>query len=480
MSFNVALSGLATSQKDLNTTANNIANVNTYGFKESRAEFADVFASSIFGGGKTKTGDGGLTATVAQQFQQGSLVFTKNSLDLAVTGNGFFATTAGLEEREMTYTRAGNFKLNDDNFVVTNSGDFLQVYPVNDDGTSQGVSLSTTSPLRIPDSAGVPVMTSGLTMSMNLDAGATPKDPTQFDPTNDATFDARSSVTVYDSLGASHIMTTYYVKDGTVPVPAAPAAPVNQWIAFASMDTEIGTGNPIPVDLGGVAYAAPSTSTGTGQVTATPPGAPGTSGAPGDFVGIPIVVNSSGLMTHINGYDPTATGNTPPFVQSQVLGTSGAGILTNGADGTQTIDINFNEVTQFDSSFEVTELEQDGATVGRLTGVAIDDSGLVTANYSNGTVDNLGRIALVRFANDQGLQQIGNTSWSETLGSGEPLAGEAGTGTFGDIVSSALEQSNVDITKELVDLITAQKAFQANSRALDINSQLQQTILGIR
>ncbi len=471
MSFNVALSGLATSQKDLNTTANNIANVNTYGFKESRAEFADVFASSIFGGGKTKTGDGGLTAVVAQQFQQGSLVFTKNSLDLAVTGNGFFATTAGLEEREMTYTRAGNFKLNDDNFVVTNTGDFLQVYPVNDDGTSQGVSLSTTSPLRIPDSAGVPVQTSELDMSMNLDARRAGSDPTLFDPTDDSTFDARSSITVYDSLGASHIMTTYYVKDATV------GAGVNQWMAFASMDTDPGTGNPIPVDLGGVGLGGDAAAVGgTGQVTAAPVGAAGD----GDFIGVPILFDSSGSMTHINGYDPTLAGNVPPFVQSQALGTPGAGVLTNGADGAQTVVVDYSAPTQFASEFEVTELEQDGATVGRLTGVSIDDSGLVSANYSNGTVDNLGRIALVRFSNDQGLQQIGNTSWSETLGSGEPLAGEAGTGTFGDVVSSALEQSNVDITKELVDLITAQKAFQANSRALDINSQLQQTILGIR
>jgi flagellar hook protein FlgE len=459
MTFNVALSGLATSQKDLNTTANNIANSNTFGFKESRAEFADVFANSIFGGGKTKTGDGGLTAVVAQQFQQGSLIFTKNSLDMAVTGNGFFATTSSIDTREMTYTRAGNFKLDEDNFVVTNTGEFLQVYPVNDDGTSQGVSLSTTSPLRIPDSAGVPVVTSEIDMTMNLDARESGLDPTLFDPEDDDTFHARSSITVYDSLGDSHIMTTYYVKDSTA------GAGVNRWVAFATMDNDPGTGAPIPVDLSGVAA-------GTDVAATQPASASGNTG-------IQILFDASGNMTHINGYDPTTSG-APAFVQTEALGTPGAGVLSNGALGTQQVVIDYTDPVQFASEFEVTALEQDGATVGRLTGVSVDETGLVAANYSNGTVDNLGRIALVRFANNQGLQQIGNTSWSETLTSGEPLAGEAGSGTFGDIISSALEQSNVDLTKELVDLITAQKAFQANSRALDINSQLQQTILGIR
>ncbi|NTS75401.1 flagellar hook protein FlgE [Catenovulum sp. SM1970] len=463
MSFNIALSGIATSQTDINTTANNIANSNTYGFKESRAEFADVFASSIFGAGKTKVGDGASTAVVAQQFQQGSLIFTKNALDLAVTGNGFFAVTDGLESREMSYTRAGNFKLDEDNFVVSNGGNYLQVYPVNEDGTSQGVSLSTTSPLRIPDSAGVPQASSEIDMTMNLDAREAGLDPALFDPTDDTTFHARSSITVYDSLGASHIMTTYYVKSNQPPTTAGET----EWYAFATIDTDPGTGQPYPLDLNAIAPGG-----GYTQVTAAPTGAIGD----GDYVGVPISFNSSGIVTRVNGYQPGI--DPEPFVQTQTF--ASANFLTNGADGGQQITIDYDAPTQFASDFEVTALEQDGATVGRLTGVTIDETGLVSANYSNGTVDNIGRIALVRFANDQGLQQIGDTSWKESLASGEPLAGEAGSGTFGDIRSSALEQSNVDLTKELVDLITAQKAFQANSRSLDVNSQLQQTILGIR
>ncbi|WP_016955576.1 flagellar hook protein FlgE [Catenovulum agarivorans] len=494
MSFNVALSGISVSQKDLNTTANNIANANTTGFKESRAEFGDVFATSVFGAGKTKVGDGGLTSVVAQQFGQGSLKFTNNSLDLAITGNGFFAMTPDLASRDMSFTRAGNFKLNDDNFVVSNQGHYLQVYPVNEDGTSQGVSLSTTETLRIPDSAGVPVATSEVEMTFNVDSTSTPLDPQLFNPNDNTTYHASSSVTVFDSLGESHIQTTYFVKDAAA---AGSSPPVNRWYVFMSMDADA-NGNPIPVDLGGGngvngtvdIGASDAANTGNltgngitrgGHITAAPTGY---AAGDGDFIGVPLVFNSQGEIQSVNGYIPGT--DSEPFVRSQPLGTDDgvapaeAQVLTNGADATQSIILDFTEPTQFASAFEVTSLEQDGATVGRLTGVTIADDGLVSANYSNGTVDYLGRVALVRFANDQGLQQIGNVSWKETINSGQPLAGEANTGTFGTIVSSALEQSNVDITQELVDLITSQKSFQANSRALDVNSQLQQNILQIR
>ena len=141
---------------------------------------------------------------------------------------------------------------------------------------------------------------------------------------------------------------------------------------------------------------------------------------------------------------------------------------------------NANEPTQFASNFEVTALEQDGLAVGRLTGIDIGADGLVRATYSNGTSEPLSRIALVNFANEQGLTQIGGTSWKESISSGSPLAGEATTGTFGSINSSALEQSNVNLTSELIDLISAQRNFQANSRALEVDNQLNQTILQIR
>ena len=173
------------------------------------------------------------------------------------------------------------------------------------------------------------------------------------------------------------------------------------------------------------------------------------------------------------------TGTIPAELTFEPLGNTGANVLGAGTDGTQSLTMTYESPTQYSSAFEVTTLEQDGLTVGRVTGIQIDETGLVEATYSNGTTDALARVAMVRFKNEQGLRQQGS-DWEATQNSGEPIAGEASAGSFGSIRSAALEQANVDLTTELVDLITAQRNFQANSRALEINNTLNQTILQIR
>jgi flagellar hook protein FlgE len=469
MSFNISLSGLNAAQKDLDITSNNIANVNTTGFKESRAEFVDVYASSLLSAGKTKVGDGVLTADVAQQFSQGSIKFTNNSLDLAITGNGFFATVPEIGSLETSYTRSGQFKLNQDNFIVNSQGEHLLGFPVNGDGSSTSVNLSTAEPIRIPTASGAPQRTSEVDVRMNLPAGeAYIKDaPGNFDSTDPSTFNHSTSATVFDSFGDSHIMTYYFVKDD-------PTSNPNQWMMFTAVDGEMvdleadpGQSNPIAgADSGPLSSRAlpspPYDGVETGVV-----GARLTFNSVGDFTGIVPSLADGGLTTRALG------GN----------------ILSNGADPTQTISVNFNldpsgpnpdEPTQFASNFQVTSLQQDGLAVGRLTGIDIGGDGLVRAIYSNGTSEPLSRIAMANFANDQGLEQVGSTGWKESIASGEALAGEAGAGTFGSISSSALEQSNVNLTSELIDLISAQRNFQANSRALEVGNQLNQTILQIR
>lgn len=435
MSFNIALSGINAAQKDLNVTANNIANVNTTGFKESRAEFGDVYATSIFSNAKTSVGNGVATSHVAQQFQQGSLNFTENSLDLAVNGNGFFVTSDGLESVDRSYTRAGAFKLDSSSFVTNSAGNYLQVYDVNDDGTPKAVSMAATKPLQIPDTAGVPQDTANIDISMNLPATTASLDPTKFDPSDSKTYSSATSVSIYDSLGESHTLSTYYVKDGSA------GAPPNSWLEFNFLDDK-------PLDVIG------------GQAVAAAPGTPVKPAA------VRLTFDSSGLMQL----------QTPMPAQTVPLGA----LLTNGADATQQVTINFNDPTQFAAAFEVTKLEQDGATVGRLTGIDIGPNGMVMASYSNGQNDKLGMIAMAKFANEQGLTQIGDTGWRQSQLSGEAVAGEPNTGTFGKINSSALEQSNVNLTSELVDLITAQRNYQANSRTLEVNSKLQDTVLQIR
>ncbi|GAB58468.1 flagellar hook protein FlgE [Rheinheimera nanhaiensis] len=434
MSFTIALSGLAAAQKDLDVTANNIANVNTTGFKESRAEFADVYATSIFASGRTKVGDGVTTSTVAQQFSQGALKFTNNSLDLAITGEGFFALTPDRQSQDLTYTRAGAFKLNKDNFIVDNNGNYLQGFAVDPvTGENQSVSLSTTQPIAIPTSAGAPRATTNIFLSANLDSRELATDAIAFDATDRATYNHSTSVTVYDSLGESHTVTTYFRKTTTVP-------PANaEWETWVVWDDVTG----LPIQGDNLVFDSSGN-----FVPAAPPQT--------------VTLPAAALNDPLNGY------------------------LTNGAQFATDVVVNFRdasgvrEPTQYASTFDVTNLSQDGTTVGFLTGVDIDAFGRVLASYSNGDSAYLSQVAMVRFANVQGLKQVGNTSWKQSITSGEPIGGQANTGTFGAVNASSLEQSNVNLTTELVDLISAQRNFQANSRALEVNSTLQQTVLQIR
>lgn len=475
MSFNIALSGVSAAQRDLDTTANNIANVNTVGFKESRAEFGDVYATSLLAGGKTKVGDGVLTQEVAQQFSQGSLQFTNNALDLAITGNGFFGTVPEIDSRDFSFTRAGQFKLDADNFVVNSAGDHLLGFPVNADGSSSSVALSTTVPVRIPDSSGAPQETTEVSLKMNLPAGANPVDLDLFNPDDPLTYNAATSVTVFDTLGDSHVMTYYFMKDA-IAVAAIP--PRNEWVGITYVDSQpLQTADasvvpPIAVPLNGAAVAGDNI---VGESSL---------GAANAVVGFRMSFSNGGDFNGIqDGAGNTSlTGDIPSIAL-------GGTILANGSDPTQTITTNFaldsvnstpNEPTQFASAFEVTSLEQNGLPVGRLTGIDIGPDGLVRATYSNGTSEPIVRVALIRFANDQGLSQQSGTQWQESILSGEALAGEATTGTFGEINSSALEQANVNLTTELIDMIIAQRNFQANSRALEVNNQLNQTVLNIR
>ncbi|MEE1672876.1 flagellar hook protein FlgE [Agarivorans aestuarii] len=445
MSFNIALSGINASQKDLDVTANNIANVNTIGFKESRAEFADVYATSIFSNARTAVGNGVKTADVAQQFHQGSLNFTQNALDMAISGEGFFVTASDLTTQTREFTRAGAFKLNADNFIVNSQGQYLQGYTVNSSGTPSAVSMAATSAIQISAEVGNPTMTSQVDMSFNLPSSGTTHDIGDFDPTDSNTYTSATSVTVYDSQGGSHVAETFFIKDDTT---------ANTWHKLIYIDGQ-------PVDVAG-----------------------GTANTPNPGNANPNIPASATLTFDNTG----ALASTAPLIIETVpLGTappSGPGgvwdPVTGSVDPTQTITFNLNGPTQYNSAFEVSSLSQDGSTVGKLTGIDIGPDGLVVASYSNGETTNIAKVSVAKFANNQGLSQIGDTAWQQTQLSGEAIAGEGNSGTFGKINSASLEQANVNLTEQLVNLISAQRNFQANSRALEVNSTLQQTIIQIR
>lgn len=435
MGFNISLSGIGASQKDLNTTSNNIANSNTYGFKESRAEFGDVYSSSIFSNGKTTTGGGVQTSVVAQQFHEGSSIYTNNPMDLRISGSGFFAVADDkLQPQNNNLTRNGAFHLNKDNNIVNSEGQYLLGYQV-DQETDQVLSYESQA-MKVPDQFGQPRASSNIDVGVNLPSNADTKDAKLFDFNNPDTYNKSTSVTIYDSLGQPYKMSTYYVKDNTAS---------NRWAVYYTATDAAGE-KPVNVTNGGSATAT---------------------GVQGSFIDF----NTDGSVASVNGGNPIVT---------EALGALGAGLDLNGADENQVLNVNFDEPTQYAAPFEIRRFNEDGATTGYLAKVDIDSKGSIVATYSNGENVSLGRVGMVRVPNEQGLVSKGGTQWVTSQDSGAPVWGEASQGAFGSVKSGTLEQSNIDMTQELVDLITAQRNFQANSRALEVDNQLQQTILQIR
>ncbi|MEM7561639.1 MAG: flagellar hook protein FlgE [Pseudomonadota bacterium] len=440
MSFNTALSGLQAATVDLSVTSNNIANVATTGFKHSRAEFGDLFEISPFGNTPTSIGSGVKVASVSQQFDQGNLKFTDASLDLAISGQGFFVTNKGLTGTDISYTRAGQFRIDSNGYITNSSGEFIQAFPVDINGDVTSTSLNTTVPIQLPASTGAPQATTEIEVGLNMDATEPALDPANFDPTASGTYSHSTSTTVFDSLGASHVMSYYFVHD--LPGSATNAANnPNQWAVFTYLD------------------------------------------------GVEVDINGGATVNHLNGGTPVAqdigiinfsadgtfSSSTPASLQNTAIA------LTNGASPlTMTHDFANNTTTQFSAAFSVNTLDPDGYSTGRLTGLDISEAGLMRATFSNGISTPLGQIAMADFPNSQGLRAVGESSWTETIDSGAVITGAAGTGRFGLIKSGALETSNVDLTAQLVNLITAQRNFQANARSIETSNSITDTIIQIR
>ncbi len=443
MSFNTALSGLQAASIDLSTTSNNIANVATTGFKYSRAEFGDIFAVSPFGNSPTAVGNGVQVDNVSQQFSQGNLRFTDASLDMAISGQGYFVISQDQVGASFSYSRAGEFRVNADGYIVNNDGQYLQTFPVDGSGNVTSTSLNTTAALQLPTSTGSPLPTSEIEVGVNLSASATGLDPALFDPAQSTTFTNSTSSTVFDSLGESHVLSYYFVKDlqgsGTNALPGDP----NQWQVFTYLDG-------LPQDVAG------------GHTISHPDGTPA------------VNINQDSAQLSFLADGSYALSLPASLISDPIA-------LSNGAnDLVITHDFANNGTTQYAANFSVNTLDPNGFSTGRLTGLDISEEGLVRASYTNGTSIPLGKIAMADFPNSQGLSNVGSASWTETIDSGSVIAGEAGSGRFGLIQSGALEASNVDLTQQLVNLITAQRNFQANARSIETANTLTQTIIQIR
>ena len=421
MSFQQGLSGLNSTSKSLEVIGNNIANANTYGSKQSRAEFSDMYATSMSGAGSSSIGIGVNLAAVSQQFTQGNIVATGNPMDLALNGAGFFQVTDG--KSPATYTRNGQFKVDRDGYVVNNGGDRLLGYPADGTGTIQPGKAQA---LKLPTAGITPAASSRITMEVNLDArkGVTlPAAGPMIDMGDASTYNNATSLTVYDAKGQDVALTYYFQKTAT-----------DTWNVYVTAN-----GTPLSVDASG--NPTPSTT----MVF------PSNGGAPTSPVG-------------------TVTLDIP-------ASTNAVGAVTVPITGVQ---LSLSGATQYGSQFAVTDLSQDGYAAGQLVGISFESNGIVNARYSNGQSKPAGQVELATFRNPQGLAPIGGNGWAASYGSGDPVVGVPGDGNLGVLQASALEESNVDLTAELVSMITAQRVYQANAQTIKTQDQVLQTLVNLK
>lgn len=666
MTFNTAISGLRAASDILQVTGNNIANASTAGFKASRAEFSDVYATSVLGTGGNSIGSGVRLSDVSQQFTQGNTSFTSNSLDMAVNGNGFFILS---DAGAMSYGRNGAFHLDNEGFLVDSSGREIQGFLASDSGEISGnlstlqivtdnlsprqttnvdsmlnlnaelvpptvrgtTTAATGTAINTPvlgstfaggngypvetftftdvngvntvlstnanDSAsdvaslfstieGVTVASSnavtvdmgtaaqvaantmqvnlngvsfpagstpqqiaiainnetnnllqgitanftgavpgtGLTISANsgvdlsftingggtandvftmtgdggslaLGAGAgiqgviggkvdltldegitmtsgdlinstaspnagslltdpvvqTPYVANQFDPSNPDTYNDATSLNVFDSLGNAHIMSMYFVKESTI----------NTWSMYVQIDDQ---------DVGDPNPALPSPQ----NVLPT-------------RAQFSLVFNTDGSLNE-TASDEVFISNWTPLNQDGVYNGSQRGLtVANGGvlpipepPNSSNFLIDLDGTTQFGSPFSVNAVSQNGFTTGRLSGLDVNSEGIIFARYTNGQAQVLGQVALANFNNTQGLQPLGDTLWGETFESGQAIIGTPGSAALGVVQAGALEESNVDLSQELVQLIIAQRNFQANAKTIQTADTVTQTIINLR
>lgn len=458
MGFNIGLSGLRAATSDLNVTGNNIANAGTAGFKQSRAEFADVYAASVLGSGSNPQGSGVLLADVSQLFNQGNINYTQNALDLAINGNGFFVTS---NNGEVSYTRAGYFGTDREGFMVNNFGYKLQGYAVDANGNLQN---GVVDDLQIQTSSQEPRATESILQTFNVNStnvrptnAGTMAAPT-FDPTDPLSYNSSTSLNIYDTQGNSHVMTQYFVKD------AAPAN--NSWTMHVLVDgvnpRNPSSTRPFSYDLN---YDA------AGQL-ATPALTP--------LAGIPAnaALDAPAIPPGtVNGIIPFAQTDWIPAERDPLTGN----LVPNGADSAAAgFTFDMRGSTQFASAFAVSSVSQDGYTTGQLSGLEIDDTGVIFARYTNGQSRVQGQVVLANFANVQGLTPVGKTAWVQSFQSGEPVVGTPRSGTLGALQSGALEDSNVELSDQLVNLIVAQRNYQANAKTIETESAVTQTIINLR
>ena len=563
MSFQQGLSGLNSSAKQLDTIGNNVANASTVGFKQSQAQFSDMYAASLAGSGASQIGTGVRLAAVVQQFTQGNVTNTNNPMDTAISGQGFFRMVD--QGGSVFYSRSGQFQVDKNGFIVNNQGHQVSGYLPDATGA---IIPAQPVPLLISAADLTPRVTAAVNVGANLDSrslgigagGAVPISAV-FDPSDPTSYNNSTSLTVYDSLGVSHVTSMYFQRQpiASTTAPALTTAPVTQ-IDLASA-AGMAVGNTITIAGAGAAATnltatitaisgntvsfSPSTSSNTvagavvtsnaaspnwntymtvdgalvpASTTALAAPAPTTTtmtlAAAPTGLAVGNVINIAGAGA--NGGTHTATitaiaGAAITFAPASAVAPAASAAvsfplatLTFDAQGKLTapagppvgevvsgtftptganplaMTFNFGQTTQYGGSFGVNSLTQDGYASGRLNGFSTSADGTILGRYSNGQSRAMGQMLLANFTNPQGLQPVGNNEWAETASSGGPLIGTPGSSSLGVLQSSAVEDSNVDLTAELVNMITAQRVYQANAQTIKTQDAVLQTLVNLR
>ena len=475
MAFDQGLSGLNAAVQNLNVIGNNVANSNTVGFKQSQAQFSDVYANSLVGSGGLQIGTGTTVATVAQQFSQGTITVTSNTMDMAINGNGFYRMD---NNGTVSYSRNGQFQLNQNGFMVNSQGLKLTGYPVS---TTGAILPGNPAPLQISAAPLAPKSTVNVTAGLNLSANATAPSTAVFNPLDPTSYNNSTSTTIYDSLGNSHVSTMYFQQQ---PLPLAPLG--NASMAAGSSTMTLGSTAGLAagdtLTVGGVVYTISGVSNAT-TLTVTPvaavavgPVAPTATNAPSGTWNTYLTVDGASVPA-LPGQLSTLTFNTNGTLASPATAT--ATFNPPGA-AAQTLTFNFGSTTQYGTAFGVNSLTQDGYTTGQLTGFNTSSNGTIVGSYTNGQTMNLGQVVLANFSNAQGLLPLSGNQWAQTATSGAPLVGVPGSASLGVLQSGAVESSNVDLTSELVNMITAQRDYQANAQTIKTQDQLAQTLINLR
>lgn len=421
MSMSTALSGLMAAQTEISATSHNIANVGTVGFRSSRVEFADVFSSSPMSNQRTAVGSGVTVQRVAQDYTQGNVVTTGNLLDMAIEGQGFFAIrmapNAAAPGGETRFTRAGAFNMDSTGRVVNASGDSLLGWPVAQDGTALTNQLPQAIPLTIPPYMGAPTATAEVQLQVDLPSDDAMLGQQVFPPV--APFDAADPTT--------------YATRTAIPLFGAAGTPVEAEAYF-------------------IKISGPDAFT-TDTVYEVRMMVDGQELAPTDPLILPrVTFNAAGDITAGGALD---------------FGPAGLSLNLGGSQLTT-------------RPFAVQAVSHDGTSANGLTNLEVDGAGGIWATYGAMGRAPIGQIALANFTNTQGLKVQGKATFAATADSGPPITGSAGALGFGNLRAGALERSNVELTEELVNLISAQRNYQASAKAMETSTSLMQTVMNIR